>query len=485
MTAPAEQQRPLSPRTIAARIERIDVWSLSYLFIGIIGVGFLFTFYDIFDINVSFVQTCVQIKQGCTPPKALDALTVPVVLNLAGYVIGTLILSPLSDTIGRRNMLLITMLITGAGSLYNAVAPGYTNFIIARVITGIGIGADLAIVNTYINEVAPRRGRARYTATIFIMSALGAFFGIWGGLLLTTESEHWPLGLPFALAGPSFDNGWRWMYGIGALLALIGIVLRFELPESPRWLAGRGRLEEADAVVTAMEKRASRRGPLPEPDLDAVDATLADPVRLPATATYRELFRNPLYVRRIVVLLAMWFTGYVTVYAYGAGFTSVLTGLKYPPPEAGVITAMGVFGFLIQGVFMAFYVEKLQRRHWVPIGAVVTLVGAVLVAEAGTTITVGFIGSMLIFFGFNVWVSPSYALTSESFPTRARTTGFGLVDGIGHLGGGIGVLLIAPYVDNLSVLGALVLISVFLVVAAIIVQFTEHTRARRLDSISP
>src|SRR4051794_19843977 len=177
MTAPAEQ-RPLSPRTIAARIERIDVWSLSYLFIGIIGTGFLFTFYDIFDINVSFVQTCVQIKQGCTPPKALDALTVPVVLNLAGYVIGTLILSPLSDTIGRRNMLLITMLITGAGSLYNAVAPGYANFIIARVITGIGIGADLAIVNTYINEVAPRRSRGRYTSVIFIMSALGAFFGI-------------------------------------------------------------------------------------------------------------------------------------------------------------------------------------------------------------------------------------------------------------------------------------------------------------------
>jgi MFS transporter, putative metabolite:H+ symporter len=482
MTAPAEQ-RPLSPRTIAARIERIDVWSLSYLFIGIIGTGFLFTFYDIFDINVSFVQTCVQIKQGCTPPKALDALTVPVVLNLAGYVIGTLILSPLSDTIGRRNMLLITMLITGAGSLYNALAPGYANFIIARVITGIGIGADLAIVNTYLGEVAPRRGRARYTAVIFTMSALGAFFGIWGGLLLTTPAEKWPLGLPFALAGPSFENGWRWMYGIGALLALIGVVMRFELPESPRWLASRGRLAEADAVVTAMEERASRRGPLPEPE--PVDAAPSEPVQLAAKATYGELFRNPLYVRRIVVLLAMWFAGYITVYSFGAGFTSVLTGLKYPPPEAGVITAMGVFGFLVQGVFTSLYVEKLQRRYWLPVGAVVTLVGAVLVAEAGTTITVAFIGSMLIFFGFNVWVSPAYALTSESFPTRARTTGFGLVDGIGHLGGGIGVLLIAPYVEDLSVLGALVLISVFLVVAAVIVQFTEHTRARQLDSISP
>jgi MFS family permease len=487
MTASAEKPS-LSPGMIAARVERIDVWALSYLFIGIIGTGFLFTFYDIFDINVSFVQTCVQIKAGCTPANALDSLTVPVVLNLAGYVVGSLVLSPISDSIGRRNMLLITMLITGAGSLYNAVAPGYTNFIIARVITGIGIGADLAIVNTYLNEVAPRRGRARYTAVIFTMSALGAFFGIWGGLLLTTPSEHWPLGLPFALAGPAFTNGWRWMYGVGAVLALIAILLRFELPESPRWLASRGRLEEADAVVTAMERRARRHGPLAEPVVAGEPA--AEPVtRLAAmstyTATYRELFTDPRYIRRIVVLLIMWFTAYVTVYGYSSGFTSVLTVLKYPPPEAGVITAMGVFGFLIQGVVTSLFAEKLERRHWLPIGAVLTLVGAVLVAEAGTTVTVAFVGSMLIFFGFNVWVAPAYALTSESFPTRARTTGFGLVDGIGHFGGGIGVLLIAPYVKHMSVLGALILISAFLVVAAIAAQFTEHTRARRLDEISP
>ncbi len=475
---------PTTPQSIAARVERIDVWALSYLFIGIIGTGFLFTFYDIFDINVSFVQTCVQIKPGCKPQTALDSLTVPVVLNLAGYVVGTLVLSPIADRIGRRNMLLVTMLITGAGSLYNALAPGYDNFVIARVITGIGIGADLAIVNTYLGEMAPRRGRARYTAVIFTMSALGAFFGVWGGLLLTTESEHWPLGLPFALAGPSFDNGWRWMYGVGALLALIAIVLRVELPESPRWLAGRGRLEEADTVVTAMEERARRHGPLAEPE--PVPAEQAAPIsRTAALTTYRELFTNPLYVRRIVILLVMWFTAYVTVYGFSSGFTSVLTVLKYPPPEAGVITAMGVFGFLVQGVFTSVFAEKLERRHWLPVGAVVTLAGAVLVAEAGTTIAVAFIGSMLIFFGFNVWVSPAYAMTSESFPTRARTTGFGLVDGVGHLGGGIGVLLIAPYVKHMSVLGALILISAFLVVAAVAAHFTEHTRARPLDSISP
>jgi MFS transporter, putative metabolite:H+ symporter len=466
---------------IIARLERLQVWSLSYTFIGIIGLGFLFTFYDIFDINVSFIQTCITLDPQCTPETALAALPFPVVLNLLGYVAGTLVLSPIADRIGRRNMLLITMLITGLGSLYNAFASDYVNFNLARIITGIGIGADLAIVNTYINEVAPRRARAKFTTIIFIMSALGAVAGIWLGLWLTTPATPWPLGLPFAQASPGFETGWRWMYGIGALLAVVAILMRFELPESPRWLVGQGRIQEADAVVLAMERRAEGHGKLEEPVIQDAAALTPPPSKVP----YRDLFSSPLYRRRIVLLFSMWFIGYITVYSYASGFTSVLSALRYPPPEAGVIAAVGTFGFLGEAVVMSFFVEKLERRHWLPIAAAVTLVGAVLVAVAGTEIAVAFIGAILIFAGFNMWVSPTYAMTAESFPTRARTTGFALVDGVGHIGGGIGVLVIAPFLPQMSTLAALILISAFLVVAAVIAQFTAHTRNRPLDHVSP
>src|SRR6266571_3382009 len=169
---------PLSEKSregahIIARQDRIPAWSFPYLFIAIIGVGFLFTFFDIFDINVSFIQTCTQIVTGCLPgpppgltsaPPGLvlasDKLGLPVLLNLVGYVIGALILSPLADRFGRRDILLVTLVITGLGSLYTAFVGDYTNFIIARIITGIGVGADLALVATYINEVAPRDRRA-------------------------------------------------------------------------------------------------------------------------------------------------------------------------------------------------------------------------------------------------------------------------------------------------------------------------------------
>jgi MFS transporter, putative metabolite:H+ symporter len=471
-----------SQRGILARLDRIDVWSMPFVFVGIIGLGFMFAFYDVFDINVSFIQSCVALKHGCTPANAVTTLRVPVVLNLAGYVIGALALAPISDRIGRRNMLLFTMFLTGLGSLYNALAPDYTQFVLARVITGIGVGADLAIVNTYVGEVAPRRNRARWVSVIFIMSSLGALLGIWLGLFLTTSPAPWPHGISFAQAGPGFTDGWRWMYGVGALLALVGVLLRLELPESARWLVGQGRLEEADKVVSGMETVAARHGPLaPVRDDIPLDQTTPQ-----SSHAFGALFGNRTYTKRVIQLLAVWFLAYVTVFGFSAGFTSMLVSLKYPPPEAGLITAVGAFGFLGCALFAVAFADRLERKHWLPIGALITVIGGVIVAEAGTnSLTIAFVGSVIVFFGFNIWVPMTYTLSTESFPTRARVTGFGLVDGVGHLGGGIGVLLIAPQIPHMSVLGAMLTVSGFLVLAAIVAQFSVNTRGRYYEEISP
>ncbi len=156
--------------------------------------------------------------------------------------------------------MLITMVITGLGSLYTVFVGDYTSFILARTVTGIGVGADLALVNTYINEVAPNQGRVKYTSLIFIMSSIGTSLGICLGLYLTTPAAPFPFGLPFALATPHFVVGWRIMYGIGASLAVVGLLLRlFALPESPRWLISRGHLSAAERIVSRMEKQALAR----------------------------------------------------------------------------------------------------------------------------------------------------------------------------------------------------------------------------------
>ncbi len=487
---------------LIARQDRIPIWSLSYLFIGIIGIGFLFTFFDIFDINVSFIQTCTQIVSGCLPgpppglsaaPPGLvlasDKLGLPVLLNLVGYVIGALILSPLADRFGRRDILLITLIITGLGSLYNAFATDYTTFIIARVITGIGVGADLALVATYINEVAPSNGRAKYTSLIFIMSSLGAFLGIWLGLWLTTPPADFPNGLSFALASvqivhglPQFaGNGWRFMYGIGALLALIGIILRFRLPESPRWLISQGRIEEAEQIVTDMEQRAMRKLVNLPPVGSELHLHSGE-----KHATYREVLGNPVYLRRTLLLFSMWFIAFITVYTIGAGLTTLLAGLGFPPPEAGLIAAFGTFGFIAVALFDYGFGEMLERKYWLPVSAVLTIIGGLIIAVSGSgNFWVTAIGAIILFIGFNLFVPMAWAWSAENYPTRARATGFALVDGIGHVGGGVGIILIAGNIQTLGTVGTFLVIGGCLVVAAIIAQFGTSTRMKRLDEVSP
>jgi MFS family permease len=205
---------------------------------------------------------------------------------------------------------------------------------------------------------------------------------------------------------------------------------------------------------------------------------------------YGEIFSNPQYVKRMLLLLAVWLLAYVTVYTISAGFTSILASLGYPPPEAGLIAAIGVFGFIACTIFAALFGERLERKYWLPIGAVVTLIGGILIAIAPPARTHEipwghFIGALILFFGFNVWVPMTYAWSAENFPTRARVTGFGIVDGVGHIGGGIGLLAIAPILPLIGVLPSFVLIAGFLIVSAIIAQFGVNTRGKALEDVSP
>lgn len=466
---------------IIARMDRLPSWAFNYILLGIIGVGELFTFYDIFNINVSFIQTAITLFH-VTPEKAAPLLGPIVLLNLLGYAIGGLILSPIADRIGRRNMLVITMLIMGLSSFANAAANNYLTFLIARTITGVGVGTDLAIVNTYIAEVAPTRLRARYVSLVFIFSAFGSFLGIWLGLLLTTPPAPIPQGLPIALGTSGYfaTNGWRVMYIIGGVLAVIGIILRFELPESPRWLISKGRIEEAERIVNRMEERLIKRG-IQLPPIPSV-LTFS---KIEKPIPYTEILTRKLYLKRLAILLPMWFLAYTTIYSLAAGFTSLLTAVGYSPAEAGFIAAVGDIGFILCAIIAAEFGDRLERKFWLGIGAAITVIGGLMIATI-PNIIIDVIGSIILFLGFNVWVPIAYTWTVESFPTRARSSGFALCDDIGHFGGGVGVVYVTSLATVLSILPLFGVIASFLVIAAIIAIVGGHyTLNRRLDEISP
>lgn len=473
--------KPNAAAAIIARQDRIPIWSLSYLFIGIIGMGLLFTFFDIGDINISFVETCIQIVPGCQPQTASSYIGLPILLNLVGYMLGALALSPLADRYGRRDLLAVTMMITSLGSLYTAFVGDYTHFVFARTLTGVGVGADLALVNTYINEVAPSRGRVKYTALIFILGTIGSSLGVWLGLYLTTPSEPFPFGLPFAMASSHFIIGWRVMYGIGAILAIFGLMLRFKLPESPRWLIAQGRISEAERIVEHMEQRALFH----IAELPPVEAALSVKTITRRTG-YLEIFSDALYFKRTILLLVIWLLGYITVYSMVAGTTSILTTLGYALSEAGLVSAFGAVGSLICAFVAYFWGERLERKYWLLIAALVAMVGGCVFTLGGKeSLVLAFLGIALNSMGTYLWLPILYTWSTENYPTRARATGFALVDGIGHVGGGIGVSYVVLLTSRLGPFLTFLLLNGFLLAAAYLALFGIRTRKKRLDEVSP
>lgn len=481
MTSSPAAVSPASRAELLRRIDRFPRWGLTAASVLTISLGMLFVQYDIFNINVSFVQTCLQIVDGCSPTNSDTFIGLPVFMSLVGYGIGALLLGPLSDRFGRHSMLIVSMVVTGLGSLYSMLSFNEAHFVLSRLITGIGVGADLAIINVFVSEVSPRRLRGKYTSLLFIMAAFGSALGIWLGLWLTTPMGDWPSGLPFALASESFDSGWRWVYGIGAVLAVVSLFLRISLPESPRWLADRGRLDEAAAVISRMEALATRRAPLLPADVNPVA------IPEPSTSTWgsiRELFRSPLYLRRLAVLGAAWGLGYLTIYAFSGAFTSVLVRQGYTPGEAGMVSAVGLLGFIAAAFAIRSVVDRLERKLWMMVGGGIAVVGALLVAFGGESPLVVFAGAIILFFGQNLWVPAQYALTAESFPTRFRTTAYALADSIGHVGGGLGVFLLVGALGQLPLQATMLGLVAFLVLGSFVNLLAVNTRGKNLEEIS-
>src|SRR5260370_41014094 len=159
-----------------------------------------------------------------------------------------------------------------------------------------------------------------------------------------------------------------------------------------------------------------------------------------------------------------------------------------PPPELGLNAAFGTFGFILTAIFAYFFGERLERKLWLPIAALLTLIGGILIGVAGpNNFPVAAIGSIITFFGFNLWVPMNYTWATENYPTRARATGFALVDAVGHLGGGVGILVLAPLIPTLiaslrltaAPLAVVGICSAFLIAAPIISDFGSPTSSKR------
>ena len=455
MDATSHSPSALTAAQVLARQDRIPAWTLPRWYLVVIGIGYFFTFFDIADIGYAMPAIAEQFKLSGS-----EALFVALALGLVGYVIGSVVIGAVADRVGRYRTLIFTLTITAIGSFLDATATGIVTLSIWRFVTGIGVGADLNLVSTYIGELAPASKRGRISTLTFLVGILGQAVTPFVALALV----------------PNFSFGWRLMFVIGGLIASIGVIARFQLPESPRWLALHGRVAEADAVVRRMEAGAAAKGiALPEPHLTEVsDTRHAFP--------FRALFAPP-YGSRLALLAAMWFFWYIGNYGFLGDAASLIAAHGFAVGSSILFLGVGAIGYPVGALIMAFIADRVERRLLIFGSTIVWLIGMLLIGtKAGDVVLT--VGSFVASLALGLYLQVAYTYTAELFPTRARASGFSLSDGIGHCGGAVGALLLPTVVGALSFFTGFLGIGVTGLIAGLIALLGPRTSGRRLEEVS-
>ncbi|MDE2461296.1 MAG: MFS transporter [Gammaproteobacteria bacterium] len=445
----------LTADKVLARQDRIPVWTLPRWYLVVIGVGYFFTFFDIADIGYTMPAIAEQFKLSGS-----EALFVALALGLIGYVIGSIVIGAISDRVGRYRTLIVTLIITAIGSFLDATATGIVTLSVWRFVTGIGVGADLNLVSTYIGELAPAGKRGRISNLTFLVGILGQALTPFIALALV----------------PNFSFGWRLMFVIGGLIASIGVIARFQLPESPRWLALHGRVAKADAIVRRMEAGAAARGiALPEPRHTAVSAEHH-------AFPFRALFAKP-YGKRLALLAAMWFFWYIGNYGFLGDAATLIAEHGFAVGSSILFLGVGAIGYPVGALVMSLIADRIERRLLIFGSTVIWLIGMLLVG-AKTNEAVLMVGSFVASLALGLYLQVAYTYTAELFPTRARSSGFSLSDGIGHCGGAVGALLLPSVVGATSFFVGFLGIGVTGLIAGLIALIGPRTSGRRLEEVS-
>jgi MFS family permease len=347
-------------------------------------------------------------------------------LYVGGAVIGALVFGRLADRLGRKRLFLLTLAVYMAATVATAFATGFTWFAWCRFLTGLGIGGEYAAINSAIDELIPARVRGRVNLAIngsfWIGAALGALISL-------------PLLDPRVL-GP--EQGWRAAFLLGATLAIAILLVRRQVPESPRWLLTHGRADEAERIVSRIEEAA--RVP-PRSGLDVVRDSITFAHR--GTPSMREVWHvlAHRYRARSAVVLALMvsqaffynaiFFTYALVLTRFHGVDDTRVGLYIVPFAIG-----NVLGPLLLGPLF----DRIGRR--VMIAATYALSGVALLLTG-----VGFVAGVLdaatqtlawsaVFFLASAAASSAYLTVSEVFPLEMRGLAISIFYAVGTGVGG-------------------------------------------------
>src|SRR5919199_2383939 len=441
---------------LLARLDRIPIWPYRYSLLVVIGAGYFFAFFDI--VTIGYAMPVISEQFGVSTA----AVSASITSSLIGYIIGAYADSTIADIWGRRLSLAISVGLFSVGTLVAAFSQNVPWLVAWRFIAGLGIGAEIAAVTTYIGELSPAPLRGRFTSW--------ATTAAYAGFAVVPFISLWLV--------PNYSGGWRALFVIGALGGLTILFMRRGLQESPRWLLTRDRTSEAEEVVSAAEQRAQRRlgGELPPP------AEVAQEVPTKSFPTLALL--RPPYLWRVILLIAIWFIYYIGNYGWLDLAPSLLVSYGYDLKHSITFLLWSGVGFLVGALATTFFSDRIERKF--SLIAIATVWGIVLLIiglfpSSSTVITVfGFLASTTI----GLLVPMLYTLTAEHFSTRSRATGVALTDGLGHLGAALAPYFILGAHGTWGFLGALGLMAVTGWVTAALLLLSARATGKSLENVS-
>jgi MFS family permease len=352
---------------------------------------------------------------------------------VAGACLGALFFGQLTDRLGRKKLFLVTLAVYTVATVLTAFSMNPTWYLACRFLTGAGIGGEYAAINSAIDELIPAKYRGRVDVAIN-----GSFWvGAGAGALLTIP-----------LLDPTMvdqDWGWRLAFGLGAILAVSILIVRRGVPESPRWLFIHGREDEAERIVTDIERTVEDESGKKLHDVsDTITIRQRKTISLVLIA--KTVFT--LYPKRTVLCFSL-FVGQAFLYnafffTYGDSLSTFL-GVQQTGYYIAVFAASNFAGAL------------LLSRLFDTVGRVRMIAGTYLLSGLFlgdvTAMSLTLMGAIIFFFA-SAGASAAYLTASEVFPMETRALCIAFFYAIGTAVGGItGPLYFGKLIDDASATG--------------------------------
>ncbi len=359
------------------------------------------------------------------------------------------------DRIGRKYLFQATLLLFSVATGLCGLAVGFASLVVLRFFVGFGLGGELPVASTLVTEFAPAKHRGRL---LVILESFWAF--------------GWTAAAVIAfLIIPNFEDGWKFAFFIGFLPAFYVFYLRRSIPESPRYLASVGNIEEATKVVRWMEK---------ECGVESIELA-AEPSVTKSKSKISDLFEGK-YARRTLMLWILWFS---MVYSYYGIFTWLPSLLVKDGHE--VVTTFRYVLLItlaqIPGYFSAAFLVDRIGRKWTLIPYLFGCAAAAYLfgnATSGTEILL--YGCLISFFNLGAW-GVVYTYTPELYPTDRRATGAGMAAAFGRTGGILAPVIVGMMLSHGSHLIFLQFAIVVVLGAVGVIFLGEETSQKSLEAI--